>query len=278
MVSQAQFEQAVLARTFFRPDELLVAEQDGVATGWLQFCQSPSDPELMVIPAICLGVTADPVLGNELLAEAHQRIAAAGAKRIQAGVVRDDEFGYAGLDPIGHGCGISSADTRVQQSLQASGYEVSSRCVAMSVSVSGFRPPMNREAMLYRRSTQVEVEAFCYRDPRHAAGMSHLDVETRSLVDRTGQPLASINLWLSDPEAEVMRHSLMVLDIHDAQARGRLEPAEFYLIGATILEAVSRNLLTVETVVDQDKTELLSGLESLLFRPSAEGDVWRRNV
>ena len=123
-VREAQIEQAVLARTFFRANDLLVAENDGVACGWLHFCQSPWDPELVVIPTICLGVGADASLASMLLGEAQRRIAAVGAavgaasgtRRIQVGVVRDDRFGYAGLDPIGHGTGISADDLRLHRS------------------------------------------------------------------------------------------------------------------------------------------------------------------
>ncbi len=275
MVRQAQIEQAILARTFFRADELLVAERDGLAVAWLQFCHSPTDPGVVVIPTICLGGGVDTALGISLLQDAQRRIAAAGGQRIQVGVVRDDEFGYAGLDPIGHGTGISSADPRLQHLLESTGYQVVSRSLAMTVSIAGFRPPVTRESLLYRRSTRLEMGTFCYRDPRHAAGMSHLDVEAHCLLDGSGQSLASVSLWLSDPEAEVMCPSTMILDIGEAQARGRLEPAESYLIGAAIQAAASRNILTVETSVDEDKTELVSTLETLQFRPSAQGARWQ---
>ncbi len=75
---------------------------------------------------------------------------------------------------------------------------------------------------------------FKHPDPRHAAGMSHLDVESHHLYDRGGNKLASVNLWLSDPEAEVMSPSLAILDIAEAHQRGSLEPAESYLIGVLV--------------------------------------------
>ena len=104
--------------------------------------------------------------------------------------------------------------------------------------------------------------------------MSHLDVETQCLIDRSGRTLASVNLWLSDPEAEVMRPSAMILDISDAQARGRLDPAESYLVGTVIQAASLRNILTVETSVNEDQTDLLCQLEMLQFRASARGVCW----
>ncbi len=273
-VREAQVEQAVLARTFFRADDLLVAERDGAAVAWLQFCESPADPDLVVIPSICMGAGAEATVGVDLLREARRRIDIGGSKRIDVGVVRDDQFGYAGLDPIGHGTGVSAADSRLHQILEASGFQIASRAVAMNVSVAGFRPPVSRESLNFRRTTRLEPGTFGFRDPRHAAGLSHLDVETQRLVDRAGQPLASVNLWLSDPEAEVMNPAMMILDMDQAQERGRFDPAESYLIGAAIQTAAQRNIFTVETAVDEDKTELLGQLELLQFRPGAKGVRW----
>ena len=274
VVREAQIEQAILARTFFRPDSLLIAQRDDVAVAWLQFCRSPDDADLMVIPAICLGASADASMGIELLQEARRRSEQLGVKRIEVGVVRDDRFGYAGLDPMGHGTGLPTADPRLQLILESSGFQIASQAVAMTVSVAGFRPPVSREGLTYRRTTRLEMEPLSYRDPRLAAGMSHLDVETHLLVDRSGQRLAAFNFWFSDPEAEVMNPSLMILDLCDGLAKGRLDPAESYLLAASIQAVAQRNISAVETAVDENQTELLSQLELLQFRPIAQGIRW----
>jgi hypothetical protein len=274
VVRVAQIEQAVLARTFFRADALLIAQRESVAVAWLQLCRAPDDPDLIVIPTICLAANADVSLGIELLQEARRRAEEAGARRIEVGVVRDNRFGYAGLDPMGHGTGLSTADPRLQVILESSGFRIASRAVAMTVSVAGFRPPVSREGLTYRRTTRLEMEPLSYRDPRHAAGMSHLDVETQQLVDRSGQRLASLRFWFSDPEAEVMNPSLMIVDLCDGVERGRLDAAESYLLAASIQAVAQRNISAVETAVDEDQSELLSQLELLQFCPTAQGIRW----
>jgi hypothetical protein len=273
-VREAQLEQAILSRTFFRADELLVAASDNRLEGWLQCCPSPHDQGLVVVPVICLAPYASSSTASQLLQETRRRSGNLGAQRIQVGIARDNAFGYAGLDPIGHGVGIVEHDTRLQSILVGEGFHPASSATAMSVSVVGFRPPMTRDALQYRRTTLVEHAPYRFSDPRQAAGMSHLDVETQCLVNRGGERLASFEQWLSDPEAEVMRPSLMILDLGQAHQRGRLSGAESYLIAAQIQEAAQRNILTIETSVDDDKLELKTQLETLQFRPTSRGQCW----
>ncbi len=275
VVSEPQFEQAVLARTFFRAEQMLVAQRDNVPVAWLHFSEFPDSPVHFAIPAICLGRDAEPGDAGQLIEEAIKRIAASGGQTVEAGVIRDHSFGYAGLDPVGHGVGILDADIRVGQALQAAGFHPDRVALAMTAAVPGFRPPVSREALQLRRSSHVEMVAFNFQDSRTAAAMSHLDVETHRLVDRAGDVLAEIDFWFSDPEAQVMNPSLMIADLGSAQRRGKLEPPEVYLLGTSIQAAARRNILSVQSAVDEDQSELLAGLGSLQFQPTQRGTCWK---
>jgi hypothetical protein len=273
-VREPQIEQAILARTFFEPDQLLIAESDGAPVAWLHFLASPEQAAQFVIPACCLGTAAEPAVAVALLQEAASRVSARGGETIQAGVVRDNRYGYAGLAPIGAGVGVSAFDTRFQQALQAAGYQMAGVALSMEVAVPQFRPPVSREALQLRRSTRIDRSPLLYREPREAAAMSHLDVETVRLLAVDGSDLASFNLWFSDPEAEVMSPARMILELASAHQRGRLEPAEAYLLGAAIQSASQRNILTAETVIDDDRAELTSQLNALQFMPTVSGARW----
>jgi hypothetical protein len=215
---------------------------------------------------------------EELLAAAETRIAESGFTRIQAGLVRDEAQGYAGLEPIGHGIGIPVHDSRTTSLLQQAGFAPRCSVVRMTASVDGYRPPISRETLQLRRTSQVQVDRFIPRDSRQASGLSHFDVETHRLVDRGGQELARVKLWLSDPEAEVMSPSMVILDIAAAHEQGRLEPAERYLVGTVIQSLAQRRIQTVETAVDKDKTELLSQLRTLVFKEADEGVCWEKAI
>lgn len=277
-ISAAKFEQAILSRTFFQPSSILLAETNDVAQGFSHYAPCRTSETTAVICAVCFAPACDSSVREQLLAATQKQIAESGFDRIQVGVVRDEEQGYAGLDPIGHGIAIATADTRTTELLQQSGYSPQRSALRMTVSTHGYRPPVSREALQFRRTSQVQSGAFIHRDSRHSSGMSHLDMELHRLVDRGGHQLAQVNLWVSDPEAEVMSPSMVILDIAEAHQRGQLEPGESYLIGTLVQSLAQRRIGTVETAVDSDKTELVAQLQSLHFRIVDEGTCWVKSL
>ncbi len=277
-VTMAKFEQAVLARTFFDPSTLLLAETGDGVQAWCHFAPCRSDEQTAVICALCFAPTVDSSVIESLLAATENQIAESGSKRIQVGVVRDDVQGYTGLEPIGHGIGIPVADLRTTALLQQFGYLPKRSFVRMTASVHGYRPPVSREMLQFRRSSRIDHRTFTHQNPRHASGLSHLDVEVHRLLDRGGQQLADVKLWFSDPEAEVMSPSMVILDIASAHDRGQLEPVERYLIGTLVQSLGQRRIESVETAVDRDQTELVEQLSSLHFRITDEGVCWEKSL
>jgi hypothetical protein len=277
-ISLAKFEQAILARTFFDPATLLLAESDGTLQAWCHYAGSPESKHTAVICAICLSQPCPPEIGEQLLSTALEQAADRGFDRVQAGVVRDDGLGYAGLDPIGHGIAIPVIDRRLSTLLGQSGFEPISRVTQMIASTIAYRPPVSREGLQFRRSTEIRSENFYYSDRRSAASMSHLDVEVHRLVNRSESELARVQLWSSDPEAEIMRPSMAILNIAEAHQRGRLDVAESYLIGALVQSLAGHHIDTVETVIDSDKLDLIAQLQSLHFQPADEGACWAKSI
>ena len=287
-VNQAKFEQAVLARKFFDPQTLLVAVAEPTAettgnelgketvTGWCHYAIHDGDPVSVLVHALCLGETIEPAIGLKLLAAVEER--SPDGAPIRVGVVRDDQRGYAGLEPIGFGIGVPMADYRTTGILQQAGFTPMTPIFRMLANVPGYRPAVSREALQFRRSAKVEFQTELSSDPRVAAGLSHVDVEQVSLTSADGQQLASVRVWLSDPEAEVMSPTTAILDLKQQHDRGRLEPAESYLIGALIQSLAQRNIQTVETAVDGDKTELLDQLQKLQFPTVDEGMCWQKTA
>lgn len=285
-VNQAKFEQAVLSRAFFDPKTLLVAvaetptesagNQGGKETvlGWCHYTNHDSDSVL--VHAICLGETVEPAIGLKLLAAMEERVP--DQVPIRVGVVRDDQRGYAGLEPIGFGIGIPIADYRTTGILQQAGYSPMTPILRLQAGVPGYRPAVSREALQFRRSAKVEFHSELSSDPRVAAGLSHVDVEKVSLHSAGGEQLASVRVWLSDPEAEVMSPIAAILDLRDQHDRGRLEPSESYLIGAMLQSLAQGNIQTVETAVDRDKTALVDQLQKLQFSTVDEGMCWQKTA
>ncbi len=112
MISMARFEQAVLARTYFDANSLLVFDSGTIEGCCLSFQGSKSSKSLCV-GALCLSGQADPGIANQLLEHVEHQSDAGNFVQIEVGIVCDSRFGLAGLDPLGHGIGIPSHDFRI---------------------------------------------------------------------------------------------------------------------------------------------------------------------
>ena len=276
-VNLAMIEQAVLSRTFFDPSDLWVAETDEGIVAWSHAMVAPPtaghDRDLATICAFCVSPRTDASLRMQLLASTLQRLSANGVDEIQVGVVRDDRFGYAGLDPIGHGVGVVAIDGEIAELLKTAGFAPTSGTLRMVVETEAYRPPVSREMLMFRRSTTTSRETAVEESHRRASAMSHLDVERHHLLDNSGNSLASVELWSSDPEARVMRGQNAMLSLTDSQ-RQRLDPAEAFLIATLLQSAPETNVMSVESVIDAGDAELKGQLETLRFRARDQGHVW----
>ena len=273
-VNHAKYEQAVLARNFFDPATLLVAESDGTVTGWCHFAAPEDGADETVVHALCLAANAEPAVGLKLLsAIEHSRQA---TSHIRIGLVRDDQRGYAGLEPIGFGIGIPLSDYRTSSLLQQAGYTPGMAHFRMLARVDQYRPPVNRAALQLRRTSRLSCRPIIPQEKRLAACLAHVDLESAELLDQLGSPIASVLIWFSDPEAEVMSPTTAILDLKAQHEQGRLLAAESYLIGALVHSLNQRNIQTVETAIDGDRTELIEQLQKLQFKVVDEGTCWEK--
>jgi hypothetical protein len=294
MVSVARFEQAIPARVFFDPAWLFVSQgtrdDESTIDGWC-LCYPPSVANqtqlnqqasgMIEVAAVCWSNQADSTVGADLLQaverQAVERLSAgADHHRIVAGVVRDDRYGLAGLNPIGHGIGVPMHDHRLVAALQRHGYHQRVRIIRMIAAVSGYRPPVNRETMQLRRTGQVEFSQDYRQDARSAAAVSHLDIETHRLLDAAEKELAQLQVWFSDPEAEVMNPAQAILDLSSLQNSGQVSVAESYLIGTIIQSLVVRGIAMIETAVDEHAGSLVEQLKGLHFQPQETGIQWQK--
>lgn len=275
MVTIAQFEQAILARTFFDPNALLVFDS-GTIDGWCLSYRDPESPERAVIAAICLSNQGAPSFGSQLLQTAETRIASEGIEHIHVGAVRDRSFGLAGLNPIGHGIGIPMHDTHIASILTEQGYAERQAVQRMTATVSGYRPPVSRETMQLRRSSQVISSNSGHPNTRASAGMSHLDIETHRLENSSGNELTRLNVWFSDPEAEVMDPTRVILDLTMLKSDDKISAVEGYLIGTIVQSLVARGIATVETAIDLNQQVLIAQMRTLGFEATDSGIGWEK--
>jgi hypothetical protein len=146
----------------------------------------------------------------------------------------------------------------------------------MTATVSNYRPPINREGMQLRRTSEIQIAKYIHPDARSSASLCHLDIETHRLIDRTGNELAKLNLWFSDPEAEVMNPAMVILDLETIEAARYLTPAACYLIAAAVQSLAAKGVVTMETVIDPTAEAMLGQWRSLQFAAGDQGASWEK--
>ena len=278
-ISSAIIEQALLSRTFFTASTLAIAvEEDETVQSWSHFTPHPYDPATVVLNAICF--TAEGLNScDQLLKETENQIASQGYVRIVAGALRDEVAGYAGLAPLGHGIGIPATDIRTASLLSRSGYTKLQSATRMVANTNPYRIPVSREALQLRRTTTLSREIWIPADPRHASAMAHLDIEQHTLQDhRAQETLATLAVWFSDPEAQVMDCAECILDLNEIHDRGELTASASFLIGSVVQSLAGRRVFKAETCVDSDKTTLIDQLAKLNFQSTEQGHCWEKHV
>ncbi len=242
-MSSTIIERAILSRSFFSKDQLLVALVDDQVEAWCHFGR-PADPEddlsefesghHAILSAICFTATGLKCC-DDLLAAAQTRMAEFGCENVVAGPLRDQHCGYVGLPPIGHGMGIPDIDVRASSLLSRHGFSPDGGYHRMTVRTAPYKPPVSREMMQLRRTTRAEKSYVLPQQGRYASAMSHIDIEHHQLINhRNGDRLANMRLWLSDPEAQVMNCSEAILDLSPIETQGQLTSSESFLIAALI--------------------------------------------
>lgn len=286
-ISATIIERAILSRTFFSNTELLVAEIDGEVEGWCHVSLPEPGPEDLdaqnssgqgILSAICF-TQAGLSLCDDLLTAAQQRAAEKGARSIAAGPLRDQQCGFVGLAPIGHGYGIPDVDVRASSLLSRHGFRPKGSYYRMAATTAPYKPPVNREMMQLRRTTRSERDGVLPQQGRYASAMCHLDIEHHRLINhRTGERLANVRLWLSDPEAQVMSCAETILDLSPIETQGQLTMGESFLIASMIQTMATRCIFRVETVINAEQTELQNQLETLQFQSAGRGQRWVKEI
>ena len=286
-VSATIMDRAILSRAFFSPDQLLVAEVDGQVEAWCHFnrpgkgeqqWQGTPEENLAVLSAICF-TQAGLSRCDQLLAAAIQRMSELGCDQILVGPMRDQQCGYAGLPPIGHGIGVPNVDVRGASLLSRHGFSPQSRFDRMVVTTAPYRPPVNREMMQFRRTTRAERSSVMPGSGRYASAMAHLDIEHHQLINhRNGDHLANVRLWLSDPEAQVMSCAEAILDLSVTENPTQLTAPETFLVAALIQSMATRCVFRVETAINADHEQLREQLLSLNFEVAGQGRRWRKEL
>lgn len=279
-VTPAIWEQAIPARHFFSPERLLVASWNGEPVAWCHWFLE--NQRSVCLAAFCFDASPQgETAAVALLTEFQRQVVSAGVVSIHAGISPESRWGYQGLDPIGQGIGIDVADDRVNQLLEDAGFEEARRIDRWEVATIDYRPPVSRESVLFRRGTRIELAAMPPMTPDQAAAMFHLEIKKYQLVaPGGGTPLATAEIWLSDPDIHVMstNHSILGRVDSDKSDLSAREAAIRCLLALIIPLLAEKQIRSLYHSVPSDSHDVAARMAALKFRRTAVGRLLRKSL
>ncbi len=281
-VNHAVFQQAIASRLFFDASRLLVATHHALPIAWCQWF--PGENKTATLTALCFQTHDNANAAVvELLRQVEQAALLAGMTELTVGVHFQSTWGYQGLDPIGHGLGIDVADDRTNTLLESAGYQELKRIDRWELATSGYRPPVNRDLLMLRRSARVQREKSLPQLPSYAAAMIHLDIERHVLVDMiTRVELAFVELWTSDPEAYVMPATEAIIGdwshpSYDQRAKLDDTPLR-HLIASLVAVLAERRIGSLQRSVATDNIDEATTLIATNFTRTSAGRLMSKKL
>lgn len=284
-VTSSQLEQTILDKLFFDYAHMLVIENEGQVVGFTHIQTDPSnDPPIRArIASFCIGQTSDrEQIGRTLLQHAMEHCRQQGIREFEAGTVLGDLSGLVGLEPFAGVIGMIEHDQMVVQLLTDAGLEPRQSMLAYELQLSSFRPSIDRELLMLRRTAKIEEhECSLPSDWRAACAHSHFDITKFLVVNRTGSEIAHATYYLADPEAMVMDRGLLYLagfdSVNAQEAMEDIDPETRFAVVGSLPTLVEHHFSTVRAIIDSRAASAgarISFLEQLGFRKVAAGAAY----
>jgi hypothetical protein len=279
-ISVRQLENAVFSRLFFQRTGLVVACLNDSPVGWCQRFLPVESGAAAIITAVCVGKmesSEDRVnVATALLESASKTASGNLAVELGVGGVDGWNYGYSGISPLGPGVGVPATDLLQTQVARSLGFTATRSFSWFRVAVSNFRPPISRDIVNLRRTSQVRYSVAPCCDLRTAQSRTHLDEKRISLIQAGRSSKESLDFFLTDQHSEVMESDCCMVALDsETQERG-LSSEQLYLLSTLIRDAASHQIRYVDTSFQTDTAGLLiDQLRSIQFFEQLSGAIWQ---
>ena len=280
------FGQLVLAKPYFDNAGLIVAEDDGEPVGFAHASFGPDDAERRVVTD--LGVTCLVMVranyqrqgvGAELLTRSEDYLRSRGAKVLYAGGIRPLNGFYLGLYGGSELPGVLDSTPRAQRLFLAHGYREIDRTVVLHRELAGFRPPVDRQQMQIRRTTNVEVTYEpASRTWWQACTYGGFETSRFDLLPRQGgPPLASATFWTMEALSRSWGVNAVGLIELEVDSTRRREGLATFLLGEAFRQIQSSLGVSLIEAQTMHANAAARGLyHKLGFHEIDQGAVYRK--
>jgi hypothetical protein len=289
----------VLAKPFFRSDELLVAEdpKEGIV-GFIHFGRNPEARSLGkdagILHRLCVRPGEDEdAIASELLSQGLQRMANESLKRcVGLGAFHDSIF-YIGIAEGDGFLGVHSSDVRLLRWMQNQGFRPLQATECWELSLARFKLPMDRVQIAVRRNSIVsQILAVSQSNWWQNVVYGHCDLAGYHLATKSHPHLElTVNIWTPEafvPGVESWMARWIIPEIASASAAGKqISPenstgdlVEYWicLLSECIRLLQNERKQKVQAVIDPSCSAHVQILQRLGFATRHHGMVMSRDL
>lgn len=271
------WEDTALAKPWFRQEELILALEQDRVVGLVHFGFGPSDDgnDLDARKGVLSQTLVSPrpdadsraAIAGELLRQAMEALASAGAQRVSALGIRPNCPFYVGLYGGSRAVGLYASDALRRRWLESAGFAAVEERLVMRRSLRTFNVVVNRLQIQIKREHDVSIE-----DPADAdgwySGSAEMPQQRRrfALVQRkTGEPRGSVDAWGPPPSVATWTapcYGITNLRIEEGLLRKGMAT---YLLGETLARLKKEGAQEVEVQIDASDAALVGLFRKLEF-------------
>jgi ribosomal protein S18 acetylase RimI-like enzyme len=285
-ITTSQFEDGILSKSYFDRHGLIVALRDGHPVGFAHAGFGPSEDGTRLDTEF--GVTCmlmvrpeeqETTLGAELLTHSETYLRERGAKVLYGGGIRPLNPFYLGYYGGSELPGILCSDVWRQELFRSANYAESDRVLILHCDLRSFRPPINRQQLLLKRSTQIAHQFDPASAPWWTAcTLGILEPVRFDLVDKlkAGVSYGHACFWTMEPLAQswgVRAAGMVDLEIDAAQRRRGLATC---LLSESFRQIQLQGFSLVEAQVMQSNEPAIGLYRKLGFVEIDHGTVLRK--
>jgi ribosomal protein S18 acetylase RimI-like enzyme len=285
-ITTPQFEDGILSKSYFDRHGLIVATKDGQPVGFAHAGFGPDDSGNWLETEF--GVTCmvmvrpeeqETTLGLELLTHSEAYLRDRGAKVLYGGGIRPLNPFYLGYYGGSELPGILCSDIWRQELFRAAGYVEADQVVIVHCDLSNFRPPINRQQLLLKRSTQITYDVNPASSPWWTAcTLGILEPVRFDLVDKlkAGVVYGHASFWTMEPIAQswgVRAAGMIDLEVDATQRRRGMATC---LLSESFRQIQLQGFSLVEAQVMHNNEPALGLYRKLGFNEVDRGAVLRK--
>lgn len=288
-VSIDLFEQFVFGKLYFDYAGLILAFADDRPVGFVHagFGPTPEGDRLATDQGVICMLLVEPDCGCSpdevaagLLRESEAYLERCGAKSILGGAVEPAVPFYQGMYG---GCmlpGVLESDVATRGLYQSHGYKEVGRTLLLSLDLSAFRAPIDRQQMQFRRRMIVEAKA----DPAshswwEACTTGDFELLRFDVTARGSSTIVASAVFREMAPGGVLQagRTMGLLDVHVEPSERRQGLGTFTLAEAFRL-LVSQGVQTIEAQVAQQNVACQALFRKLGFTQTQEAIVFRKQI